>query len=318
MRAVTRHTMWAALALAAGAGVFRPAEAQGERRVDPSPAELAIATGQLDIAEAVLFENIRRAPRQPSARGALGLYLASRARFQIGLTLFEEAIQFGGDSAQVESRLFEILRWSAQYDRAATLSTVRMAPEERESLKRAAGTATGGAATSTMPLVPNEAFGLGRLTITIGTEQVDVDVQPLITGLQLPGTTALFGAVEPIGGSGDSTFAVARTVAIGRTTLGPLPVLLLPSIKVGRIGLDVLAQLTPTFDFAAKTLTVGAPRVFRTRVERWPLLLTFPGVTFIAAPGTGPIALHSPAGRSAVRGTRWTIDLGNGTIVVER
>ena len=292
--------------------------AQRDRRVDPSAAELAIATGRLDIAEAALFEEIRRAPRAPTARGALGTYLAARGKFQVGITLLEEAIQFGGDSAQIEARLLEVFRWTTQYDRAAILMNARLAPEAREAMRRSVGTTPGGALSSTVPLLPNEAFGLGRVWIVIGTERIEADVQPLLTGIQLPATLALFGAVEPVGARGDTTYAVARTIAIGGTLFGPVPVTLVPSLGTARIGLDVLAQLTPTFDFAAKTLTVGALRLAPPRAERWPLLLTFPGVSFVAAEGTAPVLLHSPAGRSAIRGTRWTLDPGTGSIIVER
>ena len=292
--------------------------AQGERRVDPSAAELAIAMGRFDLAEAALFEEIRRAPRAPTARGALGTYLASRGKFQVGITLLEEAIKFGGDSAQVEARLAEVFRWTAQYDRAATLMHTRLAPEAREAMRRSAGTTPGGALSSTTPLLPNEAFGLGRIWIVIGTERVEADVQPLLTGVQLPATLALFGAVEPVGARGDTTYAVARTIAIGGTLFGPVPVTLVPSLGTARIGLDVLAQLTPTFDFTARTLTLGAQHVAPAQAERWPLLLTFPGVSFVATEGTAPVLLHSPGGRSAIRGTRWTLDLATGTIIVER
>ena len=292
--------------------------AQGERRVDPSAAELAIAMGRFGLAEAALFEEIRRAPRAPTARGALGTYLASRGKFQVGITLLEEAIKFGGDSAQVEARLAEVFRWTVQYDRAAVLVHARLVPEEREAMRRAAGTTPGGVASSTVPLLPNEAFGLGRIWISIGGERVEADVQPLLTGIQLPATLALFSAVEPVGARGDTTSAVARTIMIGRTSIGPVPVTLVPSLGTARIGLDVLAQLTPTFDFAAKTLTVATQYQAPPQAERWPLLLTFPGVSFVASEGAAPVLLHSPAGRSAIRGTRWTLDLGTGSIIVER
>lgn len=316
MPALARRVLCAAALLVAG--LPPRLLAQGERRVDPPAAELAIALGRLDIAEAALFEEIRRAPRAPSARGALGTYLASRGRFQVGITLLEEAIQFGGDSAQVEARLLEVFRWTAQYDRAAALMHAQLVPEAREAMRRSAGTTPGGAVSSTIPLAPNEVFGLGRIWIVIGTERVEADIQPLMTGVQLPATVALFGAVESVGARGDTTYGVARAIEIGRTSIGPVPVTLVPSLTTARIGLDVLAQLAPTFDFAAKALTVGTPRVAPPQAERWPLLLTFPGVSFVSVEGAAPVVLHSQAGRSAIRGTRWTLDPGTGSIIVER
>ena len=60
-------------------------------RVDVSAAEVAISQGRLDDAERELYAASRRAPREPSARGALGTLLAARGHFRIGAVLLEEA-----------------------------------------------------------------------------------------------------------------------------------------------------------------------------------------------------------------------------------
>jgi hypothetical protein len=304
-------------AFVAGMVVVPPAvHAQGSRRVDPSATELAISVGRLDLAEAVLFEEARRAPREPTVRGALGIFLAGRGKFLVGATLLEEALQFGGDTASIQERLLEVYRWAAQYDRTAALPEARMIPEEREAMRRAAGTAVGGAAAAIVPLQPNEAFGLGRFTLLVGSEPVDADIQPLTTGVQLPASPALFGAVEPVSARGDTTWAVARTLSIGRVTIGPVPVQLVPGLRTARIGLDVLGQLSPTFDGAARTLTVRSSDAAPTGDAR-PFLLTFPGLTFVAREGQPPVPLNGNAGRSALRGRRWTLDLASGAIVIE-
>ena len=294
-----------------------PLGAQGSRRVDPSPAELAIAVGRFDIAEEALYEQARRSSREPSSRGALGAFLAARGKFRVGATLLEEARFFGGDTVSIEARLLEVYRWTGHYDRAAALGTVRMSREAREAMQRAGESLVGGAATATIAMQPNELFGLGRVMVVVGGERIEADIHPLTNGFQLPSTMALFGAVEPIGGRGDTTFAVARFVSIGGVTLGPLPVTLVPTLRVARIGLDMLALLRPTFDAGAGTLTVRSTD-YEPVGRRMAILLTFPGVTFVVQEGTPAVGLHTAAGRAAVRGSRWTLDVAGGSVVIEK
>lgn len=311
-----RGRVIALVALVAASASVPPAlGAQGTRRVDPNPAELAIAAGRLDEAERILFENSRRAPREPSARGALGSFLASRGKFLVGATLLEEALEFGGDSAAIESRLFDIYRWAGLFDRAAALKHSRASQVERDALARAAGTVVGGDRTATVPMAPNEAFGLGRITINVGGERVEADIQPLATGLVLPSSMQLFSAIEAVGARGDTTFGVARTIAIGGVTLGPVPVMLVPAVRTARIGLDLLGLLHPTFDVGARSLTVRAePLAVTGRFGH--VLLGFPGVSLVPRVGAAPVALQSAGGRAALRGLRWTLDVPAGVVVI--
>jgi hypothetical protein len=102
---------------------------------------------------------------------------------------------------------------------------------------------------------------------------------------------------------------------IGGVALGATPVALVPLLRAARIGLDVLARVTPTFDPVAKTLTVRTGKA-PAGGDAWPLYLTFPGVSTVAAPGAPPVALHTPAGRAAIRGRRWTLDVDRGVVRV--
>jgi hypothetical protein len=313
-----RHTRRGRTLLAAGIMAWAaPAVAQRAPRVDPSPAEIAISMGDLDGAEDALYEAVRRAPREPSARGALGAFLAARGRSRIGATLLEEAVEFGGDSGAVHRRLSDVWRWAGEYGRAGILRASGLSQGERDALVRAGTAEPGGAPTATVPMEPNDLAGLGRITLVIGSEAVPADITLQAEGLTLPATTALLAAVEPVGASGDTTFAVARQLTIGSVALGATPVMLVPAQRAARIGLDVLARVSPTFDHAARTLTVRTGRA-PDGGEAWPLYLTFPGVSAVAEAGAPPVALHSAAGRAAIRGRRWTLDLDRGVIRVAR
>lgn len=295
----------------------RTSGAQGNRQVEPSAAELAIAVGRLDVAESALYAAAARAPREPSARGALGAFLAARGKFLVGATLLDEALRFGADTAAIEMRQFEVYRWTGEYGRVAALRTVRLSPPARAALRRSAGTHAGGTDAATVELQPNEAPGLGRIVIRVGGVRVSADVEPLSNGLVLPSSEPLFRAIEPAGAHGDTTFGVARTVSVGTVTLGPVPVALVPSLGVARIGLDVLSLLTPTFDHDARTLTVHSSP-YAAVGQRLPILLTFPGVTFVATDGQGPVGVHTSAGHAALRGARWTLEVAAGAIIVAR
>ena len=60
-----------------------------------------LAIGRLAAAEDALYAAVAARPRAPAPRGALGKYLASRARFRIGEILLTEAMRFGADSGSV-------------------------------------------------------------------------------------------------------------------------------------------------------------------------------------------------------------------------
>jgi hypothetical protein len=104
-------------------------------------------------------------------------------------------------------------------------------------------------------------------------------------------------------------------VSIGAQSLSNVPVRLEQDARP-RIGLDVLASLTPTFDLAARRLTLRGVMPRPPAGDQVPLLLGFPGVRIVPRRGEPPVALESPAGRSALRGARWTFDARHGAIIV--
>jgi aminopeptidase N len=288
------------------------------RRTEQSPADRAIAQGRLDDAESALYAAAARAPRDPAARGALGAYLASRGRLKVGAVLLEEARQFGGDARTIDARLEHVYLWTGEWDLVAALpSRGALAEAERARAKwLATHPATrGGPDSSVVPLAPNEVFGLGRIVLVVGGTTLFADIDPNVEGLVLPAVLELREQLRHFGSRADTAYAVADVVAIGTQSLANVPVRLEPDARP-RVGLDVLASLTPTFDVGARTLTLRATAKGTPPGEAIPFLLGFPGVKIVPRRGEAPVALESAAGRSAVRGTRWTFDLKSGAIVV--
>ena len=136
-----------------------------------------------------------------------------------------------------------------------------------------------------------------------GATPIFADIDPLTEGLVLPGTLDVMGAVQLFGTQGSVTPAVAYGMAIGAIKLSNVPARI-DTITSARVGLDVLAPLTPTFDVAARKLTLHAGTAWLAPGELVPLLLTFPGVKIAARAGEAPVTLASAAGRAALRGSR--------------
>ena len=316
LSAVVRRALTVAagpvVSLSAGAALAQPP------RVEPSAADLAIATGRLGDAEAELYAASRRAPREPAARGALGLFLASRGRLKVGSVLLEEARQFGADPIAVGARLAHVYRWQGDWSKVVTLSGP--AADDLRDMARWLAAHPGsvsGPDSSSMTLTPNELAGLGRITITVGGEVVPADIDPTVEGLVLPSTVGVMAALRTFPIRGGGTAGVAYTVNIGAYTLTGVPARLSDG-SGARVGLDVLSPLVPTFDAAARRLTLRTHEPASPRGEALPFLLSFPGVRVVAREGQAPAPLESAAGRAAVRGSKWTFDLRRGALLLER
>lgn len=303
-------------ALALGFVAAAAIGAQERPQSNPSAMQRAIATGDFEGAESELYDAVRLKPRSPTSRAALGAWLAARGHLLIGATLLEEAMQFGADSASVQARLLDVHRWSGQFDKAAALARSGAPLPIAESYRRAGGLRASGKGVETVPLMPNEIAGLGRVELRLADLTLTADIQPAGVGLVLPASSEILAAVEATGSHGDTTYAVARDVKLGGFALGPVPVAVVGGVTTTHIGLDVLARFYPTFDLTARTLTL---RVERSEItgEALPVVVTFPSLLVQAEHGAPPVGLHTVAGRAAVRAVRWTLDLDAGAIIVE-
>ena len=306
------------VAVLATAMIAPTAGAQSSRPVELSVADNSIRLGRLADAESELYAASRRAPREPAARGALGNFLAARGQLKVGAVLLEEARQFGGDRRTIEDRLAHVYRWLGEWSPIASLSRP-VADGEREMarwLARRPGSIDG-PDSSVVALAPNERAGLGQVTIGVGDETMLADIDPSIEGVELPPTAGVMTAMQAFAAAGGSTPGVLYLVTIGGYRLSNVPVRL-SADGHSRIGFDVLAPLRPTFDLAARRLTMRLRRAENVRGVEIPVLLTFPGVLIVVGDGQPPAALESAAGRAALHGVRWTFDLRRGAVIVER
>ena len=312
MTHAARIACGAALALVAGARLT----AQDVRPVAPSDADVAISEGRLADAEKLLFDASFASARDPAARGALGMFLASRGRLKVAAVLLDEARQFGGDPAVIDERLARIDAWLGDWAAIAALKHYATTGPLRERALWLVNhpSTRGGDDSVTVALEPNEIAGLGRITLTVGGTNVDVDIDPTTDGLVLPSNGAVTAASQQFGMHDTMSVAVVYAVGIGALRLANVPARLSPVARP-TIGLDLLAPLMPTFDAGAHALTLRQHPA-QQQGDLLPVVLGFPGVSFVAHPGQPLVAMGSAAGRSALRGSRWTFDLRRGAIVV--
>ncbi len=299
MRAVlTRRAARAAVTALLGLPIAAAA-ADAQRAPPPAPsrADSLLALGRLAAAEEALYAAAAARPRAPEARGALGLYLASRARFRIAETLFWEAVQFGADSG---SALRAVAMMAPYRVRAAEgpVVTVPLRP------------ATDARSIGVFPIRPRRAM----------RDEVTAEFDPTVSGLVVGRRAAAdFAAGELWIGDRRLTGIAMRVDSVA-------------SPGAVRVGLDVLWPLRPVIDQRAGTLTLGAgpdrpAAVAGTAAGSTsvgashatiPFVLRFPGLALVPRPGTAPVAIESRAGRELLRGARWWVDAERSVIVVER
>jgi hypothetical protein len=321
-----RPALWpsivAGLVLAAGAS---PAAAQGL----VARADSLYRGGRVFAAESLYYAAVRRSPRDPAARLALGRYLAARGALKVGAVLMEEARFFGGDEAVVARELAPVYARMGDYRALATLpgSPLSAAERDRAEWLHSNGPLVAGPDSVVVRFTPGLRGALGTVTLVIGGDSVRAVVDPAAQGLTLDPAwmarrqTKLFPA-----GARDPRAAVGVTLAVrvGALTLGNVPTRYASqgARDQARIGLDLLGALAPTFDERARRLTLRrsgragpAPRASR-RATTLPTLASPSGLLVVSAGTAVPLA--SERGRSIVQGGRFTLDARRGEMVVER
>jgi len=320
MKRATR-TMWARrAALACTLTVpLVPLGAQVGRDVRGT-SDLTAGAANLDAIERRLYEASRRAPRDPSARAALGEWIASRGQLRSGAVLLEEARLFGSDATAIASRLVHIYTWLRDWPSLAALPASPLGTGEKIRANALADrtTSVAGPDTVIVSFAPLALGALGRVPLVLGADTVWADVDPQEEGIVLAGLARGAGLVEVMGDERRMPIGVLQDCALGDLTLRNVPVRVDASLGAGRarLGFDVFAALSPTVDARAGTVTLRRAGRVNEPVDAAsiPIVLGFPGVRVQARAGESLVSLISPAGRAALRGHRWTVDVRRGVI----
>ena len=320
-----------ALALAGSLSALAPSvEAQ---RAAPSSsrsdaiiarADTLLIAGRIFAAESLYYIAVRRGPRDPAARLALGRYLAQRGALKVGAVLMEEARYFGGDPARIAVELAPVYQRLGEYNHLAALpsSAVPYGERMRAEYLRDNRPGIAGPDSASVDYTVNDSQLLGRVRLSIGTDTVLATIDARAEGLVLDTAWAKrkelrrFGARTTASKDFD---AVTPSIALGPYTFTNVPTRFAPQHGAMRatIGLDLLGQLAPSFD----------PRRGKVMLRAGGRLpVSFPGLRIATltndrgvyvVKGETIFPLGHPDVQRYFRNSRWTLNPKKGEVLVD-
>ncbi|HVE79268.1 MAG TPA: hypothetical protein VNA89_10425 [Gemmatimonadaceae bacterium] len=281
--------------------------------------------GRVFAAETLYYYAVRKAPRDPSARLALGRYLAARGALRVGAVLMEEARYFGGNPKEIGSYLAPVYArlgdWKALVGMPG--SPLSYAERMRAEWLRDNAPTVAGPDSGSVALAPDSG-GFGAVTLVVGTDTLLATVDPRARGLVLDTAWARRNGVKVFMATSDrdwrSYAGVTPVATMAPFTLANVPTQFeaIGDPRRARLGLELLAGLAPTFDPRVRRLALRrAGRVGDGTPGAAVATLTYPGGTWLVLrDGVWPIT--SVGARGALAGARWTVDGRRGRILIER
>jgi len=294
-------------------------------------ADSLLNAGALQRAESAYYADAQARPRDPVARWALGKYLVSRGAPRVGVTLFEEALQFGGDASIVNAELAPAYLTLGEYHKLSALKASPLSAAERERARWLVARSTRLIAPdsiSTLPYrKPSDTTSLGRVVIRVNGRTLDATITVREHGIVITDTASVakrLRTFKPAGARASSSGAipaVADSIGLGQISLADYPVSVQPlaNKQQALIGLDVLARFAPTVDPNAERLTLHtAGTVSRTTsgADELPTLLTRNDLRVLRAGGW--ISVGQPQILRMLTTRRWTFDARRGQLTIER
>lgn len=300
-----------------------PRDAAAQRYV--ARADTLLRRGRVFAAETLYYYAVRRAPRDPGARLALGRYLAARGALRIGAVLMEEARFFGGDPKTIGTYLAPVYARLGDYKALATLpgSPLPYAERARAEWLGANPPVVTGPDSAVVPLAPGDSGSLGEISIVIGGDTLAATIDPRVQGISLDTAWLRRKSVKRFAATFDNDWrnigGVALSVDVGPFTLTnePTSFAATANSRHARVGLDFLGQLAPTFDHAAGTLLLRkSGRLASTAAgQRIPTLAYPGGLWLVARDGLWPLG---GTNAKTMIGTRaFTLDPRRGELIVE-
>ena len=294
-------------------------------------ADSLLNAGALQRAESLYYSAVQTRPRDPMARWALGKYLVSRGAPRVGMTLFEEALQFGGDPAVVNAELAPTYLALGEYHKLSALKASPLSASERERARWLVARSTKLLAPDSVSILtlkkPSDAAPLGRVAIRVNGRSVDATITAREHGIIIADTSSaakrlrVFKQPGARAGANVGTPAVADSIGLGQISLADYPVTVQPlANKVqALIGLDVIARFAPTFDPAAERVTLHvAGTVPRTisGADELPTLLTRSDLRVLR--GGAWASVEQPQVLQILARRRWTFDARRGQLTIDR
>lgn len=294
-------------------------------------ADALLRAGRVEAAEAIYYREVRRRPRDPAARLALGRYLAARGATRVGAVLIEEARFFGTNPVVAALHLAPLYARLGDYKALALLPGAPLSAAERaraEWLAKNPPTVTGpdSLIVSMRAADLDSTLVLGRVALLVDGETVVAEIDPTVRGLVLDTSRARARSARVFTGQPSAVQAGAPAIpaVLARASLGGLaftnlPVNLEPlgSPTRARIGLDLLGRFSPTFHPHEGRLVLRRSGQVTPLLpgERVPLLLE-PREAWVVWRGRRE-SLTGEAVTRRLRAGRWTLDGKRGAIVLQ-
>ena len=281
-------------------------------------ADSLLAAGQLAAAESVYYAASASNPRDPRARAALGRFLAARGGSRAGAVLIEEARFFGGDSIALARALVPIYERLRDYAAIDSLTPNVLSPPERRRARWLRDRPPDVAFADSVVLLSYRPMadgqGIGTLLLRVGKTELPAVIDPRVAGLVLPAT--MRGELRTFGGDANATLGAVDVVRVGGVTFTNIPTTIGPATERVRIGFDLLAAHSPSFDPRRGILTLRraerrAPPRMGTRV---PALFDANGLRLLVGQGWQSSSAAMPAMLLATR--RWMWDSRRGDVLL--
>ena len=312
-----RRSLLLAISLLAAA----PLQAQGVL----SRADNLLRVGRMFAAETLYYYAVRRAPRDPEARLALGRYLAARGALRIGAVLMEEARYFGADPKKVAVHLAPVYAQLGDFRALAGLPNTPLHNAERSRAEwlRDHPPVVEGPDSASVHWTPSDTGALGTIVLRIGAASVRATVDPRAHGLVLDTAWMRSKETKVFASKFDNDVrnaaGVTLGVALGDLTLRQVVTSFAPQASPtdAVVGLDVLMPLAPTVDAAARRILLRKNgRIDRDMPgERVQTLLFGSGLWLIWEQSMIPLA--GDDARRLLAGGPWTVDWRRGQLIAQ-
>ena len=288
-------------------------------------ADNLLRVGRMFAAETLYYYAVRKAPRDPEARLALGRYLAARGALRIGAVLMEEARYFGADPKKVAVYLAPVYAQLGDFRALAGLPGTPLHTAERlraEWLRDNPPTVEGPDSVS-INWIPSDTGAIGTIALRIGTDIVRATLDARVHGLVLDTAWMRRKETKVFASNFDNDVrnATGVTLSVGfdEFAIRNVSTSFAPHASAAQavIGLDVLMPFAPTIDPVSRRIILRrAGRIDRDIVgERVQTLLLGSGLWLIWKESMIPLA--GDEARRVLAGSAWTLDWRRGQLVAQ-
>jgi hypothetical protein len=287
-------------------------------------ADTLLIAGRIFAAESLYYVAVRRGPRDPVARLALGRYLAQRGALKVGAVLMEEARYFGGDPTRIAVELAPVYERLGEYNHLAALpsNAVPYGERMRAEFLRDNRPGIAGPDSAAVNYQVNDSQLLGRVQLLIGADTVLATIDARVAGLVLDTAWARRKELRRFGTRTtplNNLDAVTPVVVLGPYTFTNVPThfAVMKNASRATIGLDLIGQLAPSFDPRGGKVMLRASGRLPT---------TFPGLRIATltndrgvyvVKGETIFPLGHPDVQRYFRNSRWTLNPKRGEVLVD-